>query len=100
MGKRAERNLQDVLKAILTDRNWTYKEFGKRLGLSLQAVSDKINKRSSMSVAMLIKYCEAMDCEVVVRSKLSDRSEWVIAEALKDEDSERKKINKANVKGV
>lgn len=31
-----------------------------------------------MNVAVLVKFLEAMDCELVIRSTLSDKSEWVV----------------------
>lgn len=31
-----------------------------------------------MNVAVLVKFLEAMDCELVIRSTLADKSEWVV----------------------
>lgn len=31
-----------------------------------------------MNVAVLVKFLEAMDCELVIRSTLADKSEWTI----------------------
>ena len=78
-------NLQDALKNIFKFRNMSYGYVAEKVGVTLQTVSDKLNKKSSMSVSTLLKLCEATDCEVVIRSKMKDKSEWVITEALAEE---------------
>ena len=75
-------NLQDAMKNILKFRNMSYAYTAQKMGVTLQTVSDKLNKKSAMSVATLLRMCEAADCEVVIRSKMKDRNEWVISEAL------------------
>ena len=92
VGEKIEMNLQDALRQILKMRGWTYQRMADALGTKLQNVIDKMNKRSGMTVAMLLKYCEATDCEVVVRSKLKDKTEWIITDALKPEKEKGKRI--------
>ena len=45
---------------------------------SPSGVSKVINREYSMKVENLLKFMDAMDCEVVIRSKLADKNEWVI----------------------
>ena len=78
-------NCQDAIKMILKMRGLTYKEFAERVGTKLQNVIDKVNKRFSITVATLIKYAEAADCEVVIRSKKGDGMEWVLTDAIRPE---------------
>ena len=85
MGEKIEMNLQDALRQILKMRGWTYQRAADALGTKVQNVIDKMNKRSGMTVAMLLRYCEVTDCEVVVRSKLKDKTEWIITGAIRDE---------------
>ena len=100
MGKVFRMSAQEALREIMNVREWTYALLSARLGLSLQTIADKLNKRNAMSVAMLLRLCEAMDCELVIRSKLGDRTEWVITEALKpDEPGKRGRPRKEKVEG-
>ena len=85
MGERIEMNLQDALRQVLKMRGLTYQKVADKMGTRLQNVIDKMNKRSSLTVTMLLKYCEVTDCEVIVRSKLKDKTEWVITEAVRPE---------------
>ena len=80
-------NLQDALKHLIRYRNMTYAYVANKMGVTLQTVSDRLNKKNAMSVDTLLKMCEATDCELVIRSKMKDKVEWVITEAVADGSS-------------
>ena len=88
MGERFLVNAQEAIRMMIKARGWTYKVFAEVIGTNVQNVIDKTNKRSSMSVALLLKYCEAADCELVIRSNLKDHTEWVITEPFRPEKGE------------
>lgn len=75
-------DLQSILKALINARGYTYKTIGELLGgKTTQAVSDRLNKRSSMSVDTLIKYLDILGCELVIRDKSEKKDVWIITNA-------------------
>jgi len=85
MGDKIETNLQDAMRQVLKLRGWTYQRMADEVGTKLQNVIDRLCKPHGMSISLLIRYCKAADCEVVIRSKLKDKTEWVITEAVRPE---------------
>lgn len=75
-------DLQSVLKALINARGYTYKTIGGLLGgKTTQAISDRLNKRSSMSVDTLLKFLDILGCELVIRDKNEKKDIWVITSA-------------------
>ena len=63
-------DLQSVLKALINARGYTYKTIGALIGgKTTQAISDRLNKRSSMSVDTLLKFLDILGCELGIRQK-------------------------------
>lgn len=82
-------DLQSILKALINSRGYTYKVLGELLGgKTTQAISDRLNKRSSMSVNTLLTFLDALGCELVIRDKNEKRDVWVITKASKDANNE------------
>ena len=78
-------DLQSILKALINSRGYTYKALGELLGSkTTQAISDRLNKRSSMSVNTLLTFLDVLGCELVIRDKNEKRDVWVITKASKD----------------
>ena len=78
-------DLQSILKALINSRGYTYKALGELLGgKTTQAISDRLNKRSSMSVNTLLTFLDVLGCELVIRDKNEKRDIWVITKASKD----------------
>ena len=78
-------NVQDAMKMIFKLRNMSYSHAAEKMGVTTQTVADRLNKKSAMSVATLLKMCEVSDCELVIRSKMKDKGEWVVTEAIAPE---------------
>lgn len=71
--------MKKIFKIIMTMRGHTYATLAEKCGYSVESgVGNIIRREKSMKVENLVKLMEAMDCEVVIRSKLADKSEWVI----------------------
>lgn len=67
----------DVVRQIMKTRNFTTQTLADKLGYKYASgVSERF--RSDMRVSVLLKMLDAMGCELVVRSKLSDKGQWVI----------------------
>lgn len=73
-------NSKDIIKSLMKDRGFTLQHLADEAGFnSRMAVSQRLTTGSSeMRVDTLVKMLEAMDCELVVRSKLKDKKEWRI----------------------
>lgn len=75
-------DLQSILKALINSRGMNYKDLGESLGeISPQCISNHLNRQHSMSVTTLIKYLEALGCELAIRDK-DNGGLWVITTAL------------------
>ena len=81
-------DLQSVLKALINARGYTYKAIGKRIGISAQSVSNRLNKTSALTVTTLLKYLEILDCELIIRGKREKDDCWLITKPIADKDGE------------
>ena len=71
--------MKKIIKMIMLLRGFTNATLAEKCGYTSPAgVSNVINREYSMKVENLLKFMDAMDCEVVIRSKLADKNEWVI----------------------
>ena len=71
--------MKKIIKMIMLLRGFTNATLAEKCGyISPSGVSNVINREYSMKVENLLKFMDAMDCEVVIRSKLADKNEWVI----------------------
>lgn len=67
-------DLQTVLKCIIAQRGMTKTEVAERMGTKLGNVSDRLNKKQGMTVRTLLRFLEALDCELVIRGD----GEWIV----------------------
>lgn len=69
----------ETVRAIMDFRGFSYAILADKLGKSTgSAISNTLFRQNGMRVDTFLELVEAMDCEVVVRSKLNDKSTWVI----------------------
>lgn len=67
----------EILKAIMKQRGYSNASLAAKLGKSTaSAVSNPLSRENGMRTDTLMEMLEAMDCELVIRSKLKDRTEW------------------------
>ena len=78
----------EIVKEIMKLRGHTYESLANALGYVTEVngkkkgranmVSERLRGKQEMRVDTLVKFIEAMDCELVIRSKLTDKSKWIV----------------------
>jgi transcriptional regulator with XRE-family HTH domain len=72
-------NAKEIVSEIMEKRGFTNSALAKKLGFSTASgVSERLRGKQDMRVDTLVKFLEAMDCEVIVKSKLGDKMTWTI----------------------
>ena len=72
-------NAKQIVSEIMKKRGFTYVSLAKKLKYPTPSgVSERLRGKQDMRADTLVKFLEAMDCEVVIRSKLSDKMEFTI----------------------
>lgn len=70
--------LKETIREVMNTKGFTNALLAEKCGYNTPSgVSTKF-ERKTMYVDTLIKFLEAMDCELVIRSKTTDKSEWVL----------------------
>lgn len=70
---------KEIVKDIMKLRGFSNQSLATKLGKSTaSSVSNPLSRETGMRIDTLMKMVEAMDCEVIVRSTLQDKSEWVM----------------------
>ena len=68
-----------TVREIMNVKGYTYKAIADKLNRSTtSAISNPVFRENGMRVESLLEILNAMDCELVVRSKLKDKKEWTI----------------------
>ena len=69
----------DVIKEVLDLRGMTIGVLAEKLGYSHRSgAAERLRGQKSMGTDVLIDFLNAIDCELVIRSKLKDKGEWVV----------------------
>ena len=78
-------NSKNTVKEIMKIRNHNYRTLAEKLGYVTQngdtlasGVSERLRGTQEMRVDTLVKFLEALDCELVIKSKTADKQEWTI----------------------
>ena len=75
----------EVIKEIMKQRGFSNKSLADALSKSTaSAVSNALSRKKGMRVDVFIEMLDAMNCELVVKSKLSDKGKWDVTN--EDED--------------
>lgn len=70
---------EDIIKALMKLRGFSNYSLADKMGYSTASgVSEKLRRKQGMRVDNLVSFAEAMDCEVIIRSKLKDKMEWKV----------------------
>ncbi len=71
--------MKKIIRMIMLLRGYTYVNLADKMGYNTAtSISNMVNREKGMRVDNLLRLLDAMDCELVVRSKLADKSEWVV----------------------
>lgn len=69
----------EIIKEIMKLRGFSNQSLATKLGKSTaSAVSTKLSREKGMRMDIFLEMIEAMDCEVIVKSKLADKTQWKI----------------------
>lgn len=69
----------EIVKEIMRTRGFSNQSLAATLGKSTaSAVSNPLSREKGMRIDTLVEMVEAMDCEVIVRSTLKDKAEWLV----------------------
>lgn len=71
--------IKEVIRSIMDLRGFSNSTLAGKMGYKTPTgISERL--RGNMRVDVLLKMLDSMDCELVVRSKLADKNQWVISE--------------------
>ena len=74
----------EIVKDIMKFRGVTYAFLADKLGKSTpSAISNPLSRENGMRIDTFLEMIEAMDCEVIVKSKLNDNAEWNVYSSIK-----------------
>ena len=78
-------NSKETVKEIMKLRGHNHRTLAKKLGYVSQdgdvlptGVANRLSGAQEMRVDTLIKFLEALDCYVVIKSRTADKQEWTI----------------------
>ena len=72
-------NGKEIVAEVMKKRGFTNAALAKKLDYPTPSgVSERLRGKQDMRVDTLAKFLEAMDCEVIIRSKLNDKMEWKV----------------------
>ena len=73
-------NSKKIVREIMKLRGHTFESLAKKMGFELpNRVSERLRGTTEMRVDTLVKFLAEMDCELVIKSKLQDKDEWVVS---------------------
>lgn len=71
--------ISETIREVMKQKGFTHALLAEKLGYKFPSgVTTKLQRVNGLRVDTLIKFLEAMDCELVIRSKTTDKSEWVL----------------------
>ena len=74
-------NSKQALVEIMKLRGYNNTTLAAKMGYAHPSgISERLRGKLDMRVDVLVKLIEAMDCELVIRSTLKDKVEWVVSE--------------------
>lgn len=70
---------KEIVKAVMRMRGFSSKLLSEKIGLATPSgVTERLRGQHAMRCDTFLKLIEAMDCEVVVRSKLKDKEQFTL----------------------
>lgn len=75
----------EIVKSIFKERSKSYMVVAEKLGYKhASAVSNRLDDTRPITTDILLKILNELDCDLVIRSKTKDKTEWVITETSKE----------------
>lgn len=75
-------NSKQIVAEVMNMRGVTQKLLAEKLGYTtVTGVANRLNGKTTkdMNVSTLVQFLSLMDCEVIVRSRTKDHTEWTIS---------------------
>lgn len=68
----------EIVKTLMASKKASCKFLAGKLGFATPSgVGNRLQHRS-MTVELLVKILDAMDCELIIRNKVGDKESWVV----------------------
>lgn len=69
----------ETIKEIMKFRGYSNQSLAKKLGKSTaSAISNPLSRENGMRTDTFLEMVKAMDCEVIIKSTLKDKTEWKV----------------------
>lgn len=74
-----------IVKAIFRERNMSYMAMAEKLGYKhASAISNRLDDTRPITTDILLKILDELDCDLVIRSRTKDKTEWTVSEMSKE----------------
>ena len=74
-----------IVREIFKERNISYMAVAEKLGYKhASAVSNRLDDTRPITTDNLIKILDSLDCDLVIRSRKKDKTEWTVTETSKE----------------
>jgi transcriptional regulator with XRE-family HTH domain len=83
-------NSKQIVAEVMNIRGMSQKTLAEKLGYATTTgVANRLNGKTTkdMSVATLVEFLSAMDCELVVHSKLQDKGKWTVTRDVENKEN-------------
>ena len=72
-------NAKEIVSKVMEKRGFTNSALAKKLGFSTPSgVSERLRGKQDMRVDTLAKFLDAMDCDVIIRSRIGNKESWKV----------------------
>lgn len=72
-------SIKDTIRNIMNLRGFTNQSLAAKLGsVNPSMIANRLARGEDMKLKSFLETVEAMDCEVIVRSKLADKTVWKV----------------------
>ena len=76
-------NSKQAVAEVMKERGYNNTSLAAKLGYAHPSgISERLRGKQDMRVDVLVKLLEALDCQLVIRSKLNDKKEWLVSEII------------------
>lgn len=80
-------NSKKIVRNIMKMRGHTYESLANKLGYEKpNRVSERLRNSGEMRVDTLVKFLAEMDCELIIKSKLQGKEEWIVSLDTEDDN--------------
>ena len=68
---------KEIIRELMKTKGYSNLSLAKKLGKSTPTtVSNALSRENGMRIDTFMKMLDALDCDIIVRSRLKDKTEW------------------------